>query len=1107
MLTRREVLLMPILATGAFFGRIVDGTPPPDPGDYIAADGANAPQYSAVHSPAFYDAGLGKTFVAWEAWTGVRSEQVTSLDHATGYFSDVEGMGRSFLVDDEHGNPVIALDHENHLHAFYGAHNNLGPSPVGVKHSSTRWPVDGTALDGSKWEVRADIAGVYSYPHPVLVGSGFHLFLRTYSGGQQYPLTLRKTTALADGVATWGSEQALVDFGADSRVYQGNAVLVGTDIHFACTKADGSNTIHDNVYYFVYDTVTGALKNHDGSVSTASGSLPVSLATANSSYRINTHNGGYIPVLAFDTSGDPFVAFSEGTGTSTTVKVMKRSAGVWGSAETVGNTSGAFYHYALGPLPGGEMELLWSTDPDDDWPIRGGDIMRKVRSSGGTWGSAETILVATTHGLAGLNPVRNAHADARMTFTEVTQDAVPLDSVAGGLRVYLWGDGGLVAFQQAPAAGEAETAADGNELREDGGIELREDGTNELREAILPITLPDGIWSWFSDPRAISIGGDPVVGAITSAGNLVVYDAANSLTPVDLRGSTFQVDDHANPSLLRRASDGRIIAFASAHNGSALYTYLSTNPDDISAFGAETNIDAALGLSDYAYTYPVQLTDETNDPIYLFFRALEGATRHFQYSKSTDGGATWAAATRLLSNNGASASHPPYVKLAQNGNDRIDFFCTDGHPDTVATNSIYHFYYQGGSFRDTAGAALTLPILPATDLTPLYAGSGTGGRAWVQDAAIDGSGNPVVVYATYANTSSARYRYARWNGSSWDDNHVGPAGGYLYSGQPHYAGCAAIDPLDVDVVYLSRGYAGEGNHRIWRCETADGGATWTTTRKTSSGHAFRPAFVRGQTGAHRVAYVHGTYTTFTDYNTEIALLADDGTGEAVTTDPMWADVVLQIQPSGANGSTTFVNEAYVRGTITARGNAQVNSNEILLDGTDDCLTLADSDLWRLAQGCTVEMGVKFASSAGTQTLISQYYTFINVRSFMLRYNAGSLEVFVSSDGSTDTAVIDYTWTPTLNQEYHIGVDWASNTMRLLIDGVPVATAALSLTLFNSTTELAIGGRRNSGSTFQHFLNGRITRLRITNGAAIGNAAPTLRYPGSSYSVPSSFPSN
>jgi hypothetical protein len=342
-------------------------------------------------------------------------------------------MGRSVLVDDDHGNPVIVLDHEDHLHAFYGAH------ATDMKHSSTRWPEGGTALDGSKWDVRAPIAGNYTYPHPVMVSSTMHLFMRKTTSSTQHPLILYKTSALADGVATWGSELSMVDFGADSRVYQGTAVLVGTDIHFVCAKADGADSIRQHVYYFVYDTATGALENHDGSVSTASGSLPVSLATANASYRIFEHtggNGGYVPVLAFDTNGDPFVALSDGSGASYDAKVMKRSSGTWGSPETVANMPTRFSGFALGALASGRMELFY----------RSGGAMRTERSSGGTWGSAQTILADGAVQVGVPNIVRNAHADARVSFCEVAakpsyssegvaDDGGGLDRKQGDLRV------------------------------------------------------------------------------------------------------------------------------------------------------------------------------------------------------------------------------------------------------------------------------------------------------------------------------------------------------------------------------------------------------------------------------------------------------------------------------------------------------------------------------------------------------------------------------------------------------------------------------------------------------------------------------------------------
>jgi hypothetical protein len=382
------------------------------------------------------------------------------------------------------------------------------------------------------------------------------------------------------------------------------------------------------------------------------------------------------------------------------------------------------------------------------------------------------------------------------------------------------------------------------------------------------IELADGVWTWFTDPRAISVNDTPAIGAISSTGDLLVYHADATPTSVDLRGSLFQIDDHANPSLLKRSSDSKILAFASAHAGSAIYTYLSTNANDVSAFGAETSIDASLGLGAYTYTVPIQLTDEANDPIYLFFRAQDAGTAHYYYSVSTDQGATWAAATKLLSNNGANIVHAPYVKAVQNGNDRIDFFCTDGHPDTNSTNSIYHFYYAGGNFKKTDGTNLTLPIAPATHLTKVYDGATT--RAWIWGCAVDGSGNPACVYATYPSPTDHRYRYAIWNGSSWTDNQITPSGRFLYTAQAFYSGGVTIDPADVNTVFASVEI--NGIYQIVRFETADSGATWSAAQMTdNAGDSLRPFVVRGQVSEPRLTYFTGTYTSYEVYNTSIVL--------------------------------------------------------------------------------------------------------------------------------------------------------------------------------------------------------------------------------------------
>lgn len=465
---------MPFLWTGEFFGGSVAAGSDLD--DFFSDDGATVPWYgNSVNPPALYDSGSDTSWFAWEGWNGsARVVETVGLDHATGYWSEIVAAGVSPLVDDDHGNPAICLDDDGHLWAFYGGHAS------DLLISSTRWAVTGAPGDGSMWAVRAPIAGDYSYPHPVVVGSTIYLFMRDDTTTTRRKIGLSTITPSA-GVGTPSAPTEIVDFGASTWAYLGTAFKVGTDIHFVVTKADDGDTIREHVYYFVYKTATGAVENHNSSVSIASGSLPVDLAEANADFRLFAHsggNGGSTPALCIDTSGDPHVLFSDGSGSSYALKHIKRTAGSWSSPVTVATLDAQFGSFAVVPLSGGRVEAWYGLDPGSLWG-RDGNMTRRERSSASVWGGAQTILAAGPNALSRPAMVLNGHADARVVFCEVAED--DLDASAGGLRTYVYGAGGLIPYEAAPD-GPISSSADGNELREDDSNELREDDTIELRE-------------------------------------------------------------------------------------------------------------------------------------------------------------------------------------------------------------------------------------------------------------------------------------------------------------------------------------------------------------------------------------------------------------------------------------------------------------------------------------------------------------------------------------------------------------------------------------------------------------------------------------------------
>ena len=383
------------------------------------------------------------------------------------------------------------------------------------------------------------------------------------------------------------------------------------------------------------------------------------------------------------------------------------------------------------------------------------------------------------------------------------------------------------------------------------------------------LALP-GVWTWFNNPVGLYHNGKTYWGSINKDGNVTVTEythVTEVLGAITTLKTSPGVDDHNNPTLLIRDSDKRLIAWYSAHNGADIFQRVSTNPEDASAWDSETGLSATLGLITYTYPNPVQLLDETDDPIYLFFRSDSGSGLQYFFAKSTDGGATWAAATKVWN------QIRPYNHIVKNGEGRIDFAVNTTHPN-VAINDLYHCYYEGGSWFQTNGTLITAtPPFDVSSGTLIYDASANGDvRCWTWDIAIDGSGHPVIVYATFPDTETDhRYRYARWNGTSWDDNEITPAGGgYLYAAEEYYSAGVCLDHTDPNVVYLSKKVA--GIYQIHRYTTSDGGSSWTAVQLTNRAQdCLRPRSVRSHSGSKRLLYWTGVYSTFTDFNPTVIL--------------------------------------------------------------------------------------------------------------------------------------------------------------------------------------------------------------------------------------------
>jgi hypothetical protein len=322
-------------------------------------------------------------------------------------------------------------------------------------------------------------------------------------------------------------------------------------------------------------------------------------------------------------------------------------------------------------------------------------------------------------------------------------------------------------------------------------------------------------------------------------------------------------DDHDNPSFLCRSSDSHIVAFYSPHAGSVLYTRISTNAEDISAWGVETNIAASLAASEMTYPNPVQLNGEAGSPLYLFYRDRTGLSATWSSSVSTDNGATWSSRKSVMTQDTST-----YFRIDTDSRNRIDVGFSQ-HPNYDPATKISHMFYSSGSWYKTDGTQITanFPLAASNAMTVFDSGSN---QCWIWDTARDGNGNLAIVFGVYPSASDHRYYYARWSGTAWSAVQVTTAGSYVFATENHYSGGIILDHGDINTVYLSK-QNGTAAYQLYKYTTADSGNTWTSRQITNTTNILniRPVVIRNYSAYDKVLWFSGRYDTYLDFATQI----------------------------------------------------------------------------------------------------------------------------------------------------------------------------------------------------------------------------------------------
>lgn len=416
----------------------------------------------------------------------------------------------------------------------------------------------------------------------------------------------------------------------------------------------------------------------------------------------------------------------------------------------------------------------------------------------------------------------------------------------------------------------------------------------------------DGVWCWFSDPRAIYRNGKIYAGWLTSDGSVEVgkMDPATGEVQKVMIAPKFERDDHDNPALLF-LPDGRLAIFYSKHTKSTgdMHLRITTKPEDIGEWTPDRELGfLGGGQAGVTYANPAMLSGEDN-AIYLFWR---GSTWKPTFSVSKDLGQTWSPQQTMISRPGAGGGNRPYLKSWNDGKGRINFVFTDGHPRNEKENSVYFLRYEKGAFYKADGKLVgtmkDLPIDPAK-CDRVYDGS-TGGRGWIWDIA-EQDGRPAIAYTRLPKETDHRYHYARWDGRKWQDSKVADGGKWFPQtppgkgeSEPHYSAGMAIDPKSLDTLYLASPLKGIFEIGKWR--TPDNGRSWKQEPVTqNSDHAnIRPFVIRdAPQGAPNVMWMNlsGHYTHYTEYLTSLRInRPDDSPPPPALSDAIEPEAVLNV---------------------------------------------------------------------------------------------------------------------------------------------------------------------------------------------------------------------